>query len=225
VQDEARHSVARAPGAGGVCSKAERNALQVRVGLQADCLAGIWANRAQRKHNFLDPADVDQALKPAIGDDSLQRGTEGNVEPDAVTHGTSEQRKRWFMRGCTVPNIRHRQFLTRGVQSFGIVIVKLPAGVPEDGNEGSVRAVEYGALKNIPSSAEVCLLRPLHWHDPDRPCLPAFALMPEFAVSTLRFEESIPRYYSGTKRGARGGVEPACRREIHVIAPVGLGAA
>jgi predicted metalloprotease len=69
--------------------------------LQADCLAGIWANRAQRKYNFLDPADVDQALQTAsaIGDDRLQRGTQGNVEPDALTHGTSEQRKRWFIRG------------------------------------------------------------------------------------------------------------------------------
>ena len=82
-------------------SKAERNALQMRLELQADCLAGIWANWAQRKHNFLDPADVDQALQTesAIGDDRAQRGTQGNVAPHAFTHGTSEQRKRWFMRG------------------------------------------------------------------------------------------------------------------------------
>ena len=82
-------------------SKAQQNALQVRVELQADCLAGIWANRAQRKHNFLDPGDVDQALQTAsaIGDDRLQKETQGYVVPDAFTHGTSEQRKRWFMRG------------------------------------------------------------------------------------------------------------------------------
>jgi uncharacterized protein len=82
-------------------SKADRNALQVRVELQADCLAGIWANRAQRKHNFLDPGDVDQALQTAsaIGDDRLQRETQGYVVPDAFTHGTSEQRKHWFMAG------------------------------------------------------------------------------------------------------------------------------
>jgi uncharacterized protein len=82
-------------------SKAERNALQVRVELQADCLAGIWANRAQRKHNFLDPGDVDQALQTAsaIGDDRLQKEAQGYVVPDAFTHGTSEQRKRWFMAG------------------------------------------------------------------------------------------------------------------------------
>ena len=82
-------------------SKAERNRLQVRIELQADCLAGIWANRAQRKHNFLDPGDVDQALQTAsaIGDDRLQKETQGYVVPDAFTHGTSEQRKRWFMAG------------------------------------------------------------------------------------------------------------------------------
>src|SRR5246500_5020552 len=82
-------------------SKADRNALQVRVELQADCLAGIWANRAQRKHNFLDPGDIDQALQTAsaIGDDRLQRETQGYVVPDAFTHGTSAQRKRWFLNG------------------------------------------------------------------------------------------------------------------------------
>jgi uncharacterized protein len=82
-------------------SKAEQNRLQVRVELQADCLAGVWANRAQAKHNFLDPGDVDQALQTAsaIGDDRLQKEAQGYVVPDAFTHGTSEQRKRWFMNG------------------------------------------------------------------------------------------------------------------------------
>jgi len=81
--------------------KAESNALQVRVELQADCLAGVWANRAQAKHKFLDPGDVDQALQTAsaIGDDRLQKQTQGYVVPDAFTHGTSEQRKRWFSAG------------------------------------------------------------------------------------------------------------------------------
>ncbi len=84
-------------------SKAQANELQVRVELQADCLAGVWANRAQAKHNFLDPGDVDQALQTAsaIGDDRLQKETQGYVVPDAFTHGTSEQRKRWFMNGFT----------------------------------------------------------------------------------------------------------------------------
>ena len=82
-------------------SKVESNALQVRVELQADCLAGIWANRSQQKNNFLDPGDVDQALQTAsaIGDDRLQKETKGYVVPDAFTHGTSIQRKRWFMNG------------------------------------------------------------------------------------------------------------------------------
>jgi len=82
-------------------SKAETNRLQVRVELQADCLAGVWANRAQQKHNFLDPGDVDQALQTAsaIGDDRLQKQAQGYVVPDAFTHGTSEQRKRWFSNG------------------------------------------------------------------------------------------------------------------------------
>ena len=82
-------------------SRAEANRLQVRVELQADCLAGVWANRAQQAHNFLDPGDVDQALQTAsaIGDDRLQKQAQGYVVPDAFTHGTSEQRKRWFLNG------------------------------------------------------------------------------------------------------------------------------
>ena len=82
-------------------SRTEANALQVRIELQADCFAGIWANHAQAKHKFLDPGDVDQALQTAsaIGDDRLQKETQGYVVPDAFTHGTSEQRKRWFMKG------------------------------------------------------------------------------------------------------------------------------
>jgi len=82
-------------------SRAESNRLQVRIELQADCFAGVWANRAQQKHNFLDPGDVDQALQTAsaIGDDRLQKETQGYVVPDAFTHGTSEQRKHWFSTG------------------------------------------------------------------------------------------------------------------------------
>jgi uncharacterized protein len=81
--------------------QSEVNALQVRVELQADCLAGVWANRAQKKHDFLDPGDVDQALQTAaaIGDDRLQKETQGYVVPDSFTHGTSAQRRRWFLNG------------------------------------------------------------------------------------------------------------------------------
>jgi predicted metalloprotease len=82
-------------------SRTEVNRLQVRVELQADCYAGVWANRAQAKHPFLDPGDVDQALQTAsaIGDDRLQKEAQGYVVPDAFTHGTSAQRKRWFSNG------------------------------------------------------------------------------------------------------------------------------
>jgi uncharacterized protein len=82
-------------------SKAEANQLQVRVELQADCFAGVWANRAQKKHRFIDPGDVDQALQTAsaIGDDRLQKEMQGYVVPDSFTHGTSAQRKQWFLNG------------------------------------------------------------------------------------------------------------------------------
>ena len=81
--------------------KPPRTRLQVRIELQADCYAGIWANRAQKTHSFLDPGDVDQALQTAaaIGDDRLQKEMQGYVVPDSFTHGTSEQRKRWFSNG------------------------------------------------------------------------------------------------------------------------------
>lgn len=82
-------------------SQTEANQMQVRVELQADCLAGVWANRAQQKRNFLDPGDVEQALQTAsaIGDDRLQKEMQGYVVPDSFTHGSAEQRKHWFMTG------------------------------------------------------------------------------------------------------------------------------
>jgi predicted metalloprotease len=81
--------------------KAEANSLQVRVELQADCFAGIWANRAHTKWQFIEPGDVEAALQTAsaIGDDRLQKESQGYVVPDAFTHGSSAQRTRWFMIG------------------------------------------------------------------------------------------------------------------------------
>jgi predicted metalloprotease len=75
--------------------------LSVRQELQADCLAGVWANRAQAQLQWLEPGDVEEALNAAsqIGDDTLQREARGRVMPDAFTHGTSAQRVRWFQRG------------------------------------------------------------------------------------------------------------------------------
>jgi predicted metalloprotease len=79
----------------------EQNAMQVRVELQADCYAGVWANKQQTRSKFLEEGDVDAALQTAaaIGDDMLQKKSQGRVVPDAFTHGSSEQRKRWFMNG------------------------------------------------------------------------------------------------------------------------------
>jgi predicted metalloprotease len=83
-------------------SKAESNALQVKVELQADCLSGVWVNReAKKRPGFLEAGDIDAALTTAtaIGDDTLQRQAQGRVVPDSFTHGSAEQRKRWFMTG------------------------------------------------------------------------------------------------------------------------------
>ena len=81
--------------------KVEANQLQVRVELQADCLAGVWANRSQQEWQFIEPGDVEAAMQTAsaIGDDRLQRQSQGYVVPDAFTHGSSAQRTRWFMNG------------------------------------------------------------------------------------------------------------------------------
>ena len=81
--------------------KTEANSLQVRVELQADCLAGVWANHGQAKWQFIEPGDVESALQTAsaIGDDRLQKQAQGYVVPDSFTHGTSAQRSRWFSTG------------------------------------------------------------------------------------------------------------------------------
>jgi predicted metalloprotease len=81
--------------------QADANQLQVRVELQADCFAGTWAHHAEEKWRFMDPGDVEAAIQTAsaIGDDRLQRRTQGYVVPDAFTHGSSEQRKRWLTTG------------------------------------------------------------------------------------------------------------------------------
>lgn len=84
-------------------SQADANALSVRLELQADCLAGVWANRADRSRTniALEAGDVEEALNAAsaIGDDTLQRRSRGTVVPESFTHGTSAQRQRWFRTG------------------------------------------------------------------------------------------------------------------------------
>ena len=81
--------------------EAEVNALSVRQELQADCLAGVWGHHANVDRQMLDPDDLEEALvaASAIGDDRLQREAGGRVVPDSFTHGTSEQRVKWFRAG------------------------------------------------------------------------------------------------------------------------------
>jgi len=81
--------------------EARSNALSVRLELQADCFAGIWANRAQATKQIIEPGDIDEALNAAtqIGDDTLQRKASGTVQPETFTHGTSAQRVHWFKQG------------------------------------------------------------------------------------------------------------------------------
>jgi len=81
--------------------EAQMNALSVRVELQADCFAGVWTHHSQRGKGWLDRGDVDEAMNAAaqIGDDMLQRKTQGTVVPESFTHGTSQQRQNWFRRG------------------------------------------------------------------------------------------------------------------------------
>jgi predicted metalloprotease len=88
-------------------SKAEANRLQVRVELQADCFGGVWANRSNQKWNSIEPGDVEAALQTAaaIGDDRLQKQSQGYVVPDAFTHGSSAMRQRWFTAGLKAGTI------------------------------------------------------------------------------------------------------------------------
>ena len=87
-------------------SETQGNALSVRLELQADCFAGIWANHAQKARQIVEQGDIEEALQAAssIGDDRLQMQSKGFVVPDGFTHGSSEQRVRWFKRGIESGN-------------------------------------------------------------------------------------------------------------------------
>jgi len=84
------------------------NALQVRVELQADCYAGVWAHYAQKSLKVVEPGDIEEALRAAsaIGDDTLQKQAQGYVVPDSFTHGSSRQRVEWFKRGFLTGDLR-----------------------------------------------------------------------------------------------------------------------
>jgi predicted metalloprotease len=89
-------------------ARSEGNALSVRVELQADCLAGVWAHHADATRQVLEEGDLEEGLRAAaaVGDDRLQRQAQGRVAPDSFTHGTSEQRSRWFKRGFETGEMR-----------------------------------------------------------------------------------------------------------------------
>jgi uncharacterized protein len=87
--------------------RGQGNQLQVRMELQADCFAGIWANRANQFRKILEPGDLEEALAAAsgVGDDRLQKQSQGYVVPESFTHGSSKQRMRWFSVGAKNGNL------------------------------------------------------------------------------------------------------------------------
>lgn len=90
-----------------VLNKREANRLSVKTELQADCFAGVWARIDEQKNHILDAGDIDEALYAAsrIGDDTLQKNSQGYVVPDSFTHGSAQQRKKWFYTGYQSGNI------------------------------------------------------------------------------------------------------------------------
>ena len=90
-------------------SQQQANELSVRMELQADCLAGVWANHANRSRQILEQGDVEEALNAAsqIGDDRMQKRARGYVSPESFTHGTAQQRVDWFRRGLESGDIEH----------------------------------------------------------------------------------------------------------------------
>jgi len=89
-------------------SETEYNKMSVKLELQADFLAGLWAHHAEKMEAILESGDIEEALNAAsaVGDDKLQQATQGRVVPDAFTHGTSEQRMYWFKKGFTTGDIK-----------------------------------------------------------------------------------------------------------------------
>ncbi len=92
----------------GRVSEQEMNALSVRVELQADCFAGVWAHHSQKSKGWLERGDIEEAMNAAaqIGDDNLQRKSQGMVVPESFTHGSSQQRMTWFKRGIESGNVQ-----------------------------------------------------------------------------------------------------------------------
>ena len=115
IAHEVGHHVQNLMGTAGKVHEAQQqgpqalaNALSVRLELQADCYAGVWANHADKARSVLEQGDVEEGLNAAaaIGDDRIQRQTQGHVVPESFTHGSSEQRVRWFKRGLESGDLR-----------------------------------------------------------------------------------------------------------------------
>ncbi|WP_326543776.1 KPN_02809 family neutral zinc metallopeptidase [Pseudorhodoferax sp.] len=89
-------------------SEVQYNGMSVRLELQADCFAGVWANKAQKARQILENGDIESAMNAAakIGDDALQRGSGGAIVPESFTHGSSAQRQRWFANGLKNGNVK-----------------------------------------------------------------------------------------------------------------------
>ena len=99
---------AKVQGARERASEQQANELSVRMELQADCLAGIWAAHANRKRRILEPGDIEEGLNAAaaVGDDRLQQGARGRVSPESFTHGSARQRADWFRRGLESGDVK-----------------------------------------------------------------------------------------------------------------------
>ena len=100
----------------GRVSEAQNNALSVRLELQADCFAGVWAHHAQQAKNWLEQGDLEEAMNAAsqIGDDTLQRNAGGRVRPESFTHGTSAQRQHWFDAGFQTGSLKSCDTFAKG---------------------------------------------------------------------------------------------------------------
>jgi len=97
-------------------SDTQYNAMSVKLELQADCYAGVWANHAQQARQIIEAGDIEEALNAAaqIGDDTLQRKASGHVSPESFTHGSSQQRMTWFKRGMDTGDIRQCNTFAKG---------------------------------------------------------------------------------------------------------------